>query len=474
MNFIFRISKVILVCILLVNTSCSNLSKANIEHPFGFGSTPKEHLDWLHSKKIQHQIDQYGNPHTKGELLVKFQEDFDHIKLQLVKSELALINGISKDSIEEKHCSCAEEDVVLLSYDHTIIGNLEPATGSMGDQDGDDDGLSPAAIKGITTSHNYYHAPLPHHLNALAEHPHGFEIPDTSIGRLHHKPNENRLIVAILDSGLDFDHPEFPEIENFALWQAPENNCYILGYDFVNNRSYAIDDHGHGTQVTGVILKELESYNAPIDIMPLKISNEHGAVKLFDLYCAMNFAVNHGAKIINISSGWYGTPNSIIYEVIENNPEVLFVCSAGNSGINTDKEGNNHYPSGFSNLPNLISVAATNKSKDALAAFSNYGEQTIDIAAPGESIRTLTPCDGQDCEHPTTIVDGTSFSAPYVTASAILLATCKTSISNELTAGLMKSEIYSMAKEQKFIKERLATNSVMDMKNLGFSINCKK
>lgn len=423
---------------------------------------PRHHIDYLADKKIKHRLDKHGNPHTYGELLVKFHDKFDHKKLQLVLENIAHDNKISIDSITVNHCSCSEEDVVLLSYQDNVTGNLEPRSANMGDQDGDEDAYH-KNIEGISYSHNYFHAPLPHHLNALGQHPKDFEHPDTIIGKMHHKAQEKRLIVAILDSGLDFDHPDLRLDANFALWQAPKGSCYVLGHDFVNKLQYAVDDFGHGTQVTGVILNQLEQSNTPIDIMPLKISDEHGVVKLFDLYCAMNFAVNHGAKIVNISAGWYGQPNGIIKSVIQDHPDVLFICSAGNDGINTDSEDSSHYPSGFSDLPNVISVAAMNELKDNLAEFSNFGKNTVAIAAPGENITTMTPSEGQESKHTTTEVSGTSFSAPYVTAMAIAIKKCNQETSGiELMGEDLKNEVFKIGQSNAIVEGKLSTNQVLD------------
>ena len=420
--------------ILGLHTQCSSDDmEEDTEETIDYGATPEEQIQWLDDNGVDYYLDEFGNPYTKGEMLIKFDEARDQDKLDLIIQELAIINEIPEDSIIINECDCGETDLVLLQYEDKLDGNLEPAIGSMGDQDGDDDGLSASASSGVTTSNNYYNSPISQFLNSSGDFPAGFAPPDQGQGQGYLGVNDNRIIIAILDSGFDFDHPSLPEYSNFRLWTPPVGSCYELGYDFVNNSSFAADDHGHGTQVAGVILDALEPYYAPVSLMPLKISDENGAISLWDMFCAMNFAVENGANIINISAGWYGAPNLVIQKLIHDNPDVLFICSAGNEGFDTDRGENFHYPSGFHSLimgpfipllPNVISVGALDEARNDLAGFSNYGKITIGIAAPGENITTITPCDGQDCEFPTTTVSGTSFAAPYAAAVAAAMMQC--------------------------------------------------
>ena len=401
-----------------------------------YGQTPQEQIQFLEDNEIDYYLDEFGNPYTQGEMLIQFDEGRDEDKLDLIRQELAIINEVPVDSITINECGCGQTDLVLLQYKDKLVGNLEPAIGSMGDQDGDDDGLSTDASVGVTTSNNYYNSPLTQFLNGAGDDPRNFGPANQSTGEGHVGNNTDRIVIAVLDSGLDFDHPSLPHYQNFSLWMPPAGSCYELGYDFVNNIGIADDNHGHGTQVTSVILDALDPYDVPVAIMPLKISSWSGAVSLWDMYCAINFAVQNGANIVNISAGWYGAPNIVIHKIIEDHPEILFVVSAGNEGFNTDIIENTHFPSGFHmfdnpnpgfpniEFSNLISVGAMDETRSDLAWFSNFGKLSIGIVAAGENITASTPCDGPECADSTTVVSGTSFSAPYVTAVAAAMMKC--------------------------------------------------
>jgi subtilisin family serine protease len=411
------LSMIIMVSTLTIFSACKD--DTNVDDDFEAGVMPPQFLSFFNDNDIDYELDPTGNPYVPGELIIRFDDFFTEEKFNQVLAEIATLNGITVDDIDVRECPCTDEDIRLLRYQR--IGELEPTKGSMGDQDGDDDGLSADASAGITTSNNYITVPIEQILSNL---PSNFPLPNVGIGQGYLNSNPDRTVIAILDSGFDFDHPQLANYQNFALWQPPTPDCYSLGYDFVNLNNQAIDDHGHGTQVAGVILNELEKYNAPVSIMPLKISDDKGKISLWDMLCAIRYATEKEADIVNISAGWYGAPNLLIQLAIQSNPQTLFVCSAGNEGYNTDIPVNLHFPSGFSSLVNLISVGALNGSGGNKANFSNYGINSILAAAPGVNLNTITPCDGEICDPMTIDVTGTSFSTPYVTAVAAAIMSC--------------------------------------------------
>lgn len=429
------ITAVMLCSLLFIQCGSDDIDDGTTDDELTQGQTPQAEIQFLDDNGIDYYLDQFGNPYTRGEMLLKFDNGFDQDKLDDVIQELAMINEISEDSVIVNKCACGETDLVLLQYADKLDANLEPATISMGDQDGDDDGLSADVSDGVTTSNNYYNSPLTQFLNGNGDDPRDFDF-NQAIGLGHLNSDPDRIVIAIIDSGLDFDHPSLDNYENFSLWMPDGPSCYELGYDFVKDVGIADDNHGHGTQVAGVILETLEPYDVPVSIMPLKVSTWSGALSIWDMFCAINFAVQNGADIINISAGWYGAPNVVIHKIIEDNPDILFVVSAGNEGFNTDIVENFHFPSGFHlfdnplpgsadiELSNLISVGAMDETRSDLAGFSNFGKFSIGVAAPGENITAITPCNGQECDFPTTVVSGTSFSTPYVTAVAAAMLSC--------------------------------------------------
>jgi subtilisin family serine protease len=220
-----------------------------------------------------------------------------------------------------------------------------------------------------------------------------------------------KVVVALIDSGVDITHPEF-------------QGMLIPGYDFANNDDTPEDDSGHGTKVCG-ILGALGNNNEGIagvawdinmTIMPLKfMKNNEGKTtgNLSDAVDAIYYAVDNGAKIINASWGFYSYSHALedVIKYAENH-DVLFVASAGNKGQNND--ASDHFPSNYS-FDNIIAVAALD-TDGSLASFSNYGSKNVDIVAPGVGITTTTINSGY-----VSWVSGTSFSTPVVTAVAAMV-----------------------------------------------------
>jgi thermitase len=224
------------------------------------------------------------------------------------------------------------------------------------------------------------------------------------------------IVIAVIDSGVAYDHPDLnnnvwvntDEVANNGI--DDDNNGYIddvYGWDFVNNDNnpsdYSSDLYGdgHGTHVAGTIAAQGNNdigvcgvmWRA--QIMPLQIFDlfqintfDNKIIQLVNIILALEYAVDNNAKIINCS---FGGPLSsqFVYDAISlaNQKGVLVIVAAGNDGSNNDLYPN--YPASY-DLPNIITVAATNES-DELSSYSNYGQQTVDIAAPGGSITNNQP-----------------------------------------------------------------------------------
>jgi len=238
--------------------------------------------------------------------------------------------------------------------------------------------------------------------------------------------------IAVVDSGVDADHPELVDV-------------LIPGYDFANRDSDPEDDAGHGTKVCGVIGAKGGNatgsagvaWSTPIEIMPLKFMKNNGGSTTgytSDAVDAIYYAVDHGARIINASWGFKSKSNAL-KEAIEyaNNHGVLFVASAGNDGQDNDTVA--HYPSNYQ-VANVIAVAAMNR-YDELASFSNYGRYSVHVAAPGSGLKT-TDLDGGTSSW----VSGTSFAAPWVVGVAAMVASQNPSLSmSELRSRILKASI---------------------------------
>lgn len=225
------------------------------------------------------------------------------------------------------------------------------------------------------------------------------------------RPAGATVRIAVVDSGADLDHPELADV-------------LIDGHDFANDDNTPEDDAGHGTRVCGVIGAKGNNaggvagvaWDVPIRIMPLKFMKKSGSSTsgyTSDAVDAIYYAVNHGAKVINASWG-FDSYSSALKDAIAyaRDHGVLFVASAGNNG--TDNDTVAHYPSNYQ-LSNIIAVAAMNRYGE-LASFSNYGANSVHIAAPGSGLKT-TDLDGGT----TSWASGTSFAAPWVSAVAAMV-----------------------------------------------------
>lgn len=226
------------------------------------------------------------------------------------------------------------------------------------------------------------------------------------------------VVVAVIDTGLDATHKSLQR----NVWKDPIKQEDVYGWNFVNNRPNPLDDHGHGTHVAGII-GALADTNVGISgvahrvsIMSVKYYSESntGAVNLANTIKAINYAVDHGAKIINYSGGGpeFSEDEYLAIKRAESKG-VLFVAAAGNERQNTDLPQHHYYPAAYG-LSNTITVAATDIHNNLLVS-SNWGKKKVDVAAPGENIYSTLP--GGRYGYMT----GTSQATAFVSGMAALL-----------------------------------------------------
>jgi subtilisin family serine protease len=163
-------------------------------------------------------------------------------------------------------------------------------------------------------------------------------------------------------------------------------------------------DFGHGTMVSGLI--HLVAPNAKI--MPLRAFQPQGTGQLSDIISAIYFAVQHGAKVINMSFSFTSSSPELAKAIAyANSHGVICVAAAGNAGQRAVV-----YPAG---LPNVVGVGSTTAT-DLRSVFSNYGVYSVDMGAPGEALITSYPA-GHYAG-----VWGTSFSSALVSGTVALMA----------------------------------------------------
>jgi len=215
------------------------------------------------------------------------------------------------------------------------------------------------------------------------------------------------IVIAVLDSGVAFDHPDLTgniwvnqeEIPDNGI--DDDNNGYVddsHGWDFVNNDNNPSDyskdlyGNGHGTHVAGIIAAEGNNGTGstgvmwkarimPVQIFDLFESSPFNATTFVVLEAIM-YAVTNGANIINCSFGGPSFSRALYDAYAEAGKNgVLVVAAAGNDAQDNDSVST--FPASYG-LDNIISVAATDEN-DMLASYSNYGRKSVDVAAPGGS-----------------------------------------------------------------------------------------
>ncbi|HYO92834.1 MAG TPA: S8 family serine peptidase [Pyrinomonadaceae bacterium] len=271
-----------------------------------------------------------------------------------------------------------------------------------------------------------------------------------------------RVVVAVIDSGVDYTHPDL--VNN--IWVRPANiNEYTdeelgtindeQGYNAVVNSGDPMDDNGHGTHCAGIIGAQgdnsigIAGINWEVEIMPLKFISSNGSGTTKDAIEAINYVIDRkraGVNVRIISASWGSTAkSSALREAIKRASDegILFIAAAGNSSADSDRMP--HYPAGY-DLPNVVSVAASDRN-DQLASFSNYGAKSVHIAAPGAEILS-TWLNNQYEEH-----SGTSMATPEVAGVAALIL----SIEPKLTVKELRDRLFNSVDKLDSLKGKVST-----------------
>lgn len=248
------------------------------------------------------------------------------------------------------------------------------------------------------------------------------------------------IIVAVIDTGVDFNHPNL----SANRWQDPKapKGQKIYGWDFVANTPNPTDEHGHGTHVAGIIGAAGDASTGVVGVAP-KVSimavryyseSNPGSVNLQNTVKAIDYAVEHGARIINYSGGGPDFSEEEYFAIKRAEAAgVLFVAAAGNEHQDTDRIENYYYPSAY-RLSNILSVAATDIHNNLLRS-SNWGRSKVDVAAPGENIYSTLPS-GQHG-----YMSGTSQATAFVSGMAALLLSKNPSLKPEQLKQLILSSV---------------------------------
>jgi len=269
------------------------------------------------------------------------------------------------------------------------------------------------------------------------------------------------VVVAVVDTGIDLDHPDL--VPN--LWTNPDeipgnladddgNGLVddVHGWDFVNDDDDPSDDEGHGTHVSGTIAAAGDNGLGVAGVawrarlMALKLLDASGIGRTSDAIQAIDYAAAKGARVLNASWGGGGFSLAMLESIRDAGAHgVLFVTAAGNDGADSDLVP--FFPAGYDAF-NIIAVAATDR-HDHLAFFSNFGRTKVDLAAPGVDILSTLPGGTYG------LSSGTSMATPHVSGIAALIL----GFAPDMPTASLRRRILDQAEPVAALADRVATGA---------------
>jgi thermitase len=241
---------------------------------------------------------------------------------------------------------------------------------------------------------------------------------EKSYVKFPHQGTDSLIIVAVVDTGVDYNHPDLKNV----IWtnedEIPANgidddkNGYVDDIHGINTlvrdasgkpTSDPIDGHYHGTHVAGIIAAQhnnkigLAGVSSHAIIMPIRTVPADADETDLDVVDAYIYAAKNGAKVINCSFGKsVSEGGTIVKEAIDfiyKNYGTVVVAAAGNDSFGPmnwfDIDVDKKYPASWNN-PSLLTIASSTKS-GSLSSFSNVGAKTVEFAAPGSDIFSTLP-----------------------------------------------------------------------------------
>lgn len=251
--------------------------------------------------------------------------------------------------------------------------------------------------------------------------------------------------VAVIDTGVDVTHPDLTG-NVVGVWDQPSGTEQVT------------DTEGHGTHVAGIIgatgNNGVGISGAAWRASMLAVSFDFSS---FGAIQAMNWAADHGAKVINASWGGPDACPSYFQDALEslNQAGVLFVAAAGNSA--NDNDASPFWPAACPNA-NVLTVAATD-SGDDLADFSNYGASTVDVGAPGVNIASTYSPFAAPGGYQYAYMSGTSMAAPLVAGAAALVWARNPS----LTPAQLKQRLMDTADAKASLQGKVASGGRLNL-----------
>lgn len=325
-------------------------------------------------------------------------------------------------------------------------------------------------------------------------------------------------VVAFVDTGVMYDHTDLIDnmwtndaelngqpgvdddgngcVDDVYGWNYYDNSAYI-GFEensvsaaarpgsssnkdgnntYYNSKSDTEDAHGTHGAGTVAAVNNTEGIvgigaNANVKIMTVKaLGGSQGYGTTESVVKGINYAVKNGACVVNLSLGGPDDDDTL-RSAIEDNPNVLFTIAAGNDGTNNDEEPT--YPANYS-CDNVLSVANL-QCNGELHYSSNYGKETVHLAAPGSEIYSTSTGDGsssiRDYLRPKAAtsnyerMSGTSMAAPMVAGVAAMLYSKYDSLSTQAIRQAILASVDTDPDKYSTLQGKVATNGVLNAQN---------
>lgn len=257
------------------------------------------------------------------------------------------------------------------------------------------------------------------------------------------------ISVAIIDSGIRMGHPEFAgrlliNQNEYINGVDDDGNGYIddvNGWNFVKNNNDPTDDHGHGTNVTGIAVANADNGigYAGVDwnckLLPIKALDINNLGTTSNLIASIYYALNRNVNVISMSISGPGY-SAVYHNAVKAayNANIPFIVSMGNFNNNTLR-----YPAAF---PETIAVGSTDPNDQRTAPFfwnsvsgSSYGNH-IDVVAPGNYIYGLSRTSDTDYN---TYFGGTSMATPLVAGIVTLMLSLKPMLTVEQVRSILRN-----------------------------------
>lgn len=347
----------------------------------------------------------------------------------------------------------------------------------------------------------------------------------------------SKMIVAVIDTGVDYTHEDLWD----NMWKNPgetgldangkdkstngiddDKNGYVddvVGWDVVKNDNKPYDltadpmemlmqggNPGHGTHCAGNVAARADNGKgvagvAPgVQMMVLRFLGDEGGGTTADAVKAIRYAVDNGAKVLSNSWGSEGEDpqdaanNQALKDAINYSmsKDVLFIAAAGNGrvdqakggafGYDNDTDSKPAYPASY-DMDNIVSVAAIDVKGD-LGVFSNWGQKTVDLGAPGvkvfstitdrgvkysdmvindesiiEMVKMLVEMQGGKFERDMLAWSGTSMATPHVAGAAALYW----SAHPEKTYKEVKAALMNSVKKTSVLSSKVSSGGQLDV-----------